>query len=98
MKLKFTLSTTLIIFSTIFSSAQNWVDSMQSPTANLYQIQADFEAYWSTRNTAEKGKGYKAFKRWESFAAPRVYPSGDIGLLSQTGQNYETYLKSLPTP
>ena len=77
---------------TFFSNAQNWSDLMQRPDANLYQVQTSFYNYWQGKDITQKGKGYKAFKRWENFAAPRVYPSGDIGLLSQTAANYQEFL------
>jgi photosystem II stability/assembly factor-like uncharacterized protein len=31
------------------------------------------------------------FKRWEAFVAPRVYPSGNIGLTSSTYDNFRAY-------
>jgi hypothetical protein len=40
---------------------------------------------------AEEG-GYEQYKRWESFMEPRVYPSGDLSLPSQTWKNYETFV------
>jgi len=56
--------------------AQNWVEGMQNPEVNFYQVQADFEAFWSGKEI-EKGKGWKQFKRWEAFMEPRVYPDGN---------------------
>jgi hypothetical protein len=67
----------------------NWVDMMQDPTANFYDVQAAFNAYWEGR-TIEKGKGYKQFKRWEAYMAPRVYPSGDLTLPSKS---YEKFME-----
>jgi PKD repeat protein len=61
---------------TTAQSDQPWVEMMQDPNANFYDVQATFEAYWSDKNI-EKGKGYKQFKRWEAFMEPRVYPSGE---------------------
>ncbi len=76
-----------------YSFAQNWVEKMQDPNANFYQIKADFEQYWSTHNKDEKGKGYKAFKRWENFVERRVYPSGNLSLLNLTAVNYKAFLQ-----
>ncbi|MFN5416159.1 MAG: WD40/YVTN/BNR-like repeat-containing protein, partial [Flavobacteriia bacterium] len=98
-KLKF-----IILISLIFSAktfAQNlenvssqetatWVQMMQDPTANFYDVQAAFYSYWDGR-TIEKGKGYKAFKRWENYMAPRVYPTGNMTLPSQTYTNYKEW-------
>ena len=94
MKLRFLLSVIALCVQSSFLLAQQWVDALQKPDANLYSIQADFEQYWSTRNTSEKGKGYKAFRRWEYFAQPRVYPSGNLAQLQLTAPNYETFLRN----
>ena len=59
--------------------------------ATFYQIQEDFYNYWSGK-TPERGKGYKPFKRWEDYMAPRVYPTGDITLPTTTYDNYMTWL------
>jgi hypothetical protein len=75
---------TLLFLTILFSSsfAQKWVDMMQDPNANFYDIQREFEAHWKDR-PYERGKGYRAFKRWEWFIAPRVYPTGDMKLASR---------------
>ncbi|PLW91685.1 MAG: hypothetical protein C0592_14605, partial [Marinilabiliales bacterium] len=56
-------------------NASTWLELRDNPDANFYEIKAAFEAYWTGR-TAEKGKGYKIFRRWEAFMTPRVYPTG----------------------
>jgi PKD repeat protein len=63
---------------------------MKDPNANFYDIQAEFQDYWAGK-TIQKGKGYKAFKRWENYMAPRVYPSGNITMPSQTYKNYKQW-------
>ncbi|MBI2259466.1 MAG: PKD domain-containing protein [Flavobacteriia bacterium] len=69
------------------SNQASWVKMMQDPNANFYDIQAAFNSYWEGR-TIERGKGYKVFKRWENEMKPRVYPSGNVNLVSQTWPNY----------
>jgi hypothetical protein len=98
MKTKFYLGLLFIFFCTAFSFAQNWVEKMQTPNANFYDIKTDFENYWLTEDKAQKGKGYKAFKRWENFVERRVYPSGDLSLLNLTAKNYEEFLKTQTLP
>lgn len=93
MKIKTCLPLLLLLLSSFVSFAQDWANKMQDPHANYYEIKSDFETYWSTRDVSEKGKGYKAFKRWENFVAPRVYPSGDLSLLNQTAANFQEFLK-----
>ncbi len=74
-----------------FSSlSQQWAEMMKNPNANFYDIQAEFQNYWAGK-TIQKGKGYKAFKRWENYMAPRVYPTGNITLPSQTYKNYKQW-------
>jgi hypothetical protein len=72
--------------------SQQWVDKMMDPTSNFYDIQNEFNTYWSTHDYTEKGKGWKQFKRWENYMEPRVYPSGNITLPSQNMQNFESFL------
>ncbi|MBL7910815.1 MAG: T9SS type A sorting domain-containing protein [Bacteroidia bacterium] len=78
--------------------AQEWAQKMQDPNGNFYQIQADFNNYWALRDNTEKGKGYKAFKRWENFVERRVYPTGDLSLLSLTAKNYQEFLDTYQAP
>ena len=82
------------------ASSQEWVTKMQEPQGNFYDVKADFDSYWSTRDKTEKGKGYKAFMRWQNFVEKRVYPSGNLALLSQTAKNFESFLQQnkQPTP
>ena len=89
------LTLTLLIFTVLSFNlkAQLWVDKMQNPNENFYSIQQEFKAYWQGR-PYEKGKGYKAFKRWEWFAETRVYPTGDVRLASPS-KAYEEFQKYL---
>ena len=41
--------------------------------------------------------GYEQFKRWESFMAPRVYPSGNLALPSTNYSNFKAWLQQHPT-
>ncbi len=68
---------------------------MQDPGRNFYATVNEFNNYWANR-PMEKGKGYKAFRRWEAFMAPRVYPSGDVTLPTQTYNNYVEWLNANP--
>ncbi len=73
----------------------NWVHMMSDPNANFYEVQAAFNNYWKDK-TIEKGKGYKAFKRWENYMEPRVYPSGNMTLPSLSYPNYLEWLSQNP--
>mgnify|MGYP006139865853 CR=1 FL=1 len=65
----------LFIFLPTFLYSQTWIDKMQDSQSNFYDTKKEFEDYWENK-TIEKGKGWKQFKRWENFIAPRVYPDG----------------------
>lgn len=57
--------------------AQSWTEMMADPTVNFYEVQDAFDAYWKDKDHTQKGKGWKAFKRWEWFVEQRVAPEGD---------------------
>ncbi|HQQ93801.1 MAG TPA: T9SS type A sorting domain-containing protein [Bacteroidia bacterium] len=77
------------------AQAQEWLSRMNQAGSDFYSIREAFNEYWKTRDITEPGNGYKPFKRWEYFVEPRVYPSGDLSLISKTWSNYleffETY-------
>ena len=89
-----------LIFFLINSNAyaQNWVDKLHDTTQNFYSIQQEFHNYWQNK-TYERGKGYKAFRRWEWFTEPRVYPSGDLKLGSRAKafEEFEKYKAQNPS-
>ncbi|MEW6469010.1 MAG: PKD domain-containing protein [Bacteroidota bacterium] len=85
----------LLLLSDSFK-AQLWVDMMMDPSVNFYTVQAEFYNYWSTRDSSEKGKGWKAFKRWEEFMAPRVYPTGDRTRVLNAMAEYQQFLQNQP--
>lgn len=94
-KLKITLAFVLLI-SVVKS--QKWVEMMQDPNANFYDIKKEFEEYWKNR-PYERAKGYKQFKRWAHFVEPRVYPSGNMALASRAHayEEYQDFLKNNAT-
>ena len=77
------------------AQAQQWVEQMNDPSVNFYTLQQEFNNYWQGR-TVERGKGWKQFKRYESFMAPRVYPSGDRSLPSRSWKEYEQFVAASP--
>ncbi len=92
-----------IIFSIFFisqfnSHAQTWVNKMQDTSENFYSIQQEFNSYWQNK-PYERGKGYKAFRRWEWFTEPRVYPTGDMKLASRAKafEEFQKYLIQNPS-
>ena len=85
-KYKITLSL-LIIASVVFGQSnqnqfnqnlaeKDYVDLMFDKTANVYDAIEKFNQAWYSR-PYEKGKGWKAFKRWEYMNEERTFPSGE---------------------
>ena len=91
---KHTLLLLCALFFSILSFSQNdstdWVRMMQDPSANFYDVQKAFNAYWNGK-AIEKGKGYKQFKRWEAYMEPRVYPTGDMKLPSLSYEKFKEW-------
>lgn len=73
--------------------AQNWVEKMQDPNVNFYEVQRSFNEYWEGKDLAN-AKGWKQFKRWEYFMAPRVYPSGNRPAPNQTAKAFASYINT----
>ncbi|MCE3258979.1 MAG: hypothetical protein K0S12_620, partial [Bacteroidetes bacterium] len=86
---KIVLVFALITMTIGAARAQKWTEMMQDPDANFYDIVKEFDNYWKDR-PYERGKGYKAFKRWQWFVEPRVYPSGNMKFASR-GYALEKY-------
>ena len=85
------------------TSAQTvkWTDIFSSKNANFYQIQKSFndqEEVWEREESKalREGKqvtengGEEVYKRWASYMAPRVFPSGNLTLPTT---NYANFLE-----
>ncbi|MBK9285633.1 MAG: PKD domain-containing protein [Sphingobacteriaceae bacterium] len=85
----------LLIFIAFAKSfqAQKWTEMMKDPNANYYDIVEEFESYWKDK-PYERGHGYNAFKRWQWFVEPRVYPSGNMKFAARN-YAYEVYKQYL---
>lgn len=55
--------------------SQSWSDLMQDPEVSFFEVRDAFNAHWEGR-PYERGKGYKAFKRWEWWMEQRVSGTG----------------------
>ncbi|MCC6372627.1 MAG: T9SS type A sorting domain-containing protein [Bacteroidia bacterium] len=86
-----------VLFFANSIQSQEWTELMHQKDANLYTIQAAFNAYWDTANTSAKSRGYKAFKRWENYVGPRVYPTGNLSVLSENANNFNAFVQHVPT-
>ena len=72
-----------------------WIEMMQDPSVNFYDVQSAFNIYWKSRPIT-KGCGWKPFKRWEYMKQSRVLPNGDRRPEDHTWNEYFNYLESHP--
>lgn len=69
----------LFLGASFFANAQEWAKNINKPNPNFYDIQAAFNEYYKTHIPSwEADNDYQAFKRWEYFMEPRVYPTGNF--------------------
>ena len=87
----------LLAVLSLQTSAQKWTTMITEPGHNFYEIRSAFNNYWKDKDKNVKGNGYKQFKRWENFMAPRVYPSGDLSVVSQCWKNFEEFTRNNPS-
>lgn len=95
MKKQLLLQLITVLISSQICLSQKWMDLWQKEE-NFYTIQKAFNEYWKDKEVV-KGHSYKQFKRWEYFTEPRVYPSGDLSLLSTNLNNYQEFLNANST-
>lgn len=67
-----------------------WIDMMQDPQANFYDVQKAFNTYWEGREIT-RSCGWKPFKRWEYFMSTRVKPDGSRYPEDELIKAYKTY-------
>ena len=87
------LFTSLIYGQENKSKKVDWSKMGNNKSASFKEVQDDFYQFWEGK-TPKKGQGYKIFKRWEYQAKDRVYPSGNLDLLSSTYSNYLEWEKN----
>ncbi len=74
-------------------NAQEWTKNITRSDPNFYEMQKAFNEYYETHISSwEADDDYKAFKRWESFMEPRVYPTGEFANANATWEALN-YLK-----
>lgn len=85
----------LLLFLPIQMSlmAQSWIELIHDSSKNFYDVQAAANDYFKDKDINEPGIGYKAYKRWEYYMEPRVFPSGDLSLPSNNWKNFEAFLQ-----
>ena len=69
---------TLILFSFTkngFSQTKTWVNDVMTSNNNIHETIESFDEFWYNKEI-EKGKGWKPFKRWQSFVETRTNSDG----------------------
>ncbi|WP_375242704.1 hypothetical protein [Lacinutrix sp.] len=99
---KIYLITLLLSSAVMFSQSKSqkeidWTKMNNNKEASFYEVQSNFNNYWNGK-VRKRGDGYKPFKRWEDYMAPRVYPSGDMSLPSSTYDNYMKWQLAKASP
>ncbi|MFZ4399624.1 MAG: VPS10 domain-containing protein [Bacteroidales bacterium] len=74
------------------SNAQDWVEKMQDPKVNFYDVQKAFNTYWKDKEVG-RSKGWKQYKRWEYFMQPRVFPTGNRIEMETAWKSFKEYKK-----
>ena len=73
-----------------------WIDMMQDPEVNFYDVVEAFETYWEGREVT-KGSGFKPFKRWEyKMRMSGIYPDGTRKPADYYRNEYFRYLENHP--
>ncbi|NJN77938.1 MAG: hypothetical protein HC803_06075 [Saprospiraceae bacterium] len=95
--MKYLLITVLSFFyiSGFSQVDENLWRTYDNPQGTFEELQESFNQYWENR-PYEKGKGYKQYKRWETYMNPRIYPSGDMTLPSTNYQNFTEWYNTQP--
>jgi len=92
MRIKFGLILFIIALICFYnqSFAQDWVEKMQNPKVNFYDVQKSFNEYWKNKEVG-RSKGWKQYKRWEHFMMPRVFPTGNRIEMETAWKLYNEY-------
>lgn len=72
-----------------------WIEMMQDPEANFFDVQRAFEIYWQDREIT-RSSGWKPFKRWEYRMRTRVLPDGERRPADHTFKELQKYKATHP--
>ena len=79
----------------LISQDNDFASMMSDPNKSFFEVQKAFENYFQGKDRTEKGKGFKAFKRWEYMKKFRVDATG---FLSDPSLAYFEYKKFKSSP
>jgi len=78
-----------------YASYPHWINMMEDPNANFFEIQRAFYSYWQGRTT-HRGDGYKVFRRWEYYWQSRVNPDGSFPPAGRIFSEYKRFESEQP--
>jgi len=78
-----------------YASNPRWIEMMEDPKTNFFEIQKAFYTYWQGRAT-HRGDGYKPFKRWEYYWQSRVNSDGSFPPAGQILHEYKRFAAEQP--
>ena len=73
----------------MLSQSNDYAALMEDTNASFTDIQKSFQQNWIGKDRKVKGKGWKAFKRWEYFHQSRLSQAGMVN--NNSVKNYEEY-------
>jgi len=80
-----------ILFLNVYSVvAQPWAEVSSSVAPNFYRMKTSGDAALNAVKS-QKGKGFKAFKRWEKYWDQRVFSDGSFPPANLVQKNWELY-------
>jgi photosystem II stability/assembly factor-like uncharacterized protein len=78
-----------------YATHPRWIEMMEDPGANFFEIQKAFYSYWQGRTT-HRGDGYKPFKRWEYYWQYRINPDGSFPPSGHIYREYQRFAAAQP--
>jgi hypothetical protein len=82
----------IFIFNSGNAQTINWFEMIADPSSNFYDVQQSFQNYFASKDSTEKGKGWKQFKRWEWMMEQRLYPTGNRSIMNNAIGAYNDQL------
>ena len=68
-----------------------WIEMMQDPSVNFFQVQRAFNLYWQDRPVT-RSSGWKVYKRWEYMMQSRVAPDGTRPAPDEVYKAYQAFM------
>lgn len=78
-----------------YATNPRWIEMMEDPNVNFFEVQRAFYQYWSNRPT-HRGDGYKPFRRWENYWQSRVNPDGTFPPAGEIFREYNRFAAQQP--